>query len=304
MSKLPVLPLYVNDFVADTPHLDAEETGAYLMLIMMAWKSPDGSLPDDDVILSRWARVSLKSWRRIKPTVMAFWGLDDAGRWTQKRLSQVKRRASQRADVARENGSLGGRPKSLKDKGPDKPNGFSNENPEENPSISISINNPIVPNSKADIEAAFADFKAAYPKRDGSQDWTKARARFGSLVGKGTDAARLIASATAYRREVERKGNLGTSYVKQAATFLSGAWEEYGAAPDAIAASPASAPALPPDWPHDLPHPDRVRDAMSRRLWPGSWGAQPGQPGCRLSPAVLEKFGLPASLDPETRPEG
>lgn len=303
MSTLPVLPLYVNDFIADTPHLNAEETGAYLMLMMMAWKSPDGSLPDDDVILSRWARVSLKCWRRIKPTVMAFWGLDDDGRWTQVRLTQVKRRASQRANVARENGSLGGRPKSLKDKGTSKPNGFSNGNPEANPSISIFNNNPIVPNSKPEIEAAFADFKAAYPKRDGSQDWTKARTRLGSLIGKGTDPARLVAAAVAYRREVERKGNLGTGYVKQAATFLSGAWEEYGVVSDA-AASPSSAPALPPDWPHDLPHPDRVRDAMSRRQWPGSWGAQPGQPGCRLSPAALEKFGLTASLDPEPRAEG
>ncbi len=304
MSKLPVLPLYVNDFIADTPHLDAEETGAYLMLIMMAWKSPDGSLPDDDVSLSRWARVSLKAWRRIKPKVMEFWSLDEGGRWTQTRLAKEKRRASQRADVARENGSRGGRPKSLKNKGQDKPSGFENRNPETNPSISISNNNPIVPNSKAEIDAAFADFRAAYPKRDGSQEWAKARARFGSLVGKGTAPTRLIASATAYRREVERKGNLGTGYVKQAATFLNGSWDEYGTAPEPAGTAPSDESPIPPGWPDNLPHPDRVRDAMSRHLWPGAWGAPPGQRGCRLSPADLEKFGLPASLDIETRLEG
>ena len=285
MTAFPVLPLFTDAFIADTTHLTAEETGAYLMLLMVAWRRPGCSLPDDDTSLARWARVSAKTWTRIRPRVMAFWSLGEDGEWTQSRLSQEQLRASQRASVARENGTRGGRPKSLKNNDPENPAGLQKET-QEKASISISKDNPIVPKSKLDIEGPFREFRAAYPKRDGSQDWAKAKPRFAALIGKGIPPDRLIASAQAYRAEAVRKGNLGTSYVKQAATFLSGAWEEYGA-PDA---EPGNDP-HPAAWPRNLPAPSLVKSTWLTGKWPrDAWGAEPGEQGSRVPVEIAAEW--------------
>ncbi len=283
MSKLPVLPLYTYTFIADTGHLSAEETGAYIMLLMVAWRTEGCSLPDDDRDLARYARVTSKVWLRIKSRVLSFWHLED-GRWTQKRLSQEQLRASQRASVNRDNETRGGRPKSLENIEPENPAGLRNES-ETKASISISINSPKPQKSETDFRAAFAEFKSAYPKRDGSQDWVKAEARFAGLVKNGTDPARLISAATAYHAEASRKVNLGSSYVKQAATFLSGAWKEYGPSDQPASAKPTS---LPPGWPNGLPAPDRMQDAWSRGQWPGQWGPRPRRD---RMPAVVVSIG-------------
>lgn len=113
MSQFPVLPIFTDAFLADTGHLNAQETGAYFLLIMIAWRSPDCRLPDDDAKLARWARLDMRTWRRLKNAIMGeFWTLND-GFWTQKRLSKEREIVSKRAEVARDNGKLGGRPKSL-----------------------------------------------------------------------------------------------------------------------------------------------------------------------------------------------
>lgn len=39
--KRPWMPLYIGDFIADTAHLSAEETGAYILLIMHYWVHED-----------------------------------------------------------------------------------------------------------------------------------------------------------------------------------------------------------------------------------------------------------------------
>lgn len=69
MSR-PWMPLFVADYLADTQHLNAEEHGAYLLLLMHQWQH--GSIPDDEELLSRIARVQLQSnwsrvWRRVRP---------------------------------------------------------------------------------------------------------------------------------------------------------------------------------------------------------------------------------------------
>jgi len=74
------MPLYIPDFLADTMHLSAAETGAYLCLIMDYWLH-DG-LPDDDDKLAKIARVPGKTWRRMRPTIAAFF----CQNWRHKRI--------------------------------------------------------------------------------------------------------------------------------------------------------------------------------------------------------------------------
>jgi uncharacterized protein YdaU (DUF1376 family) len=109
MSEFPSLPLFTDSFIADTGHLTAHETGAYMMLLMVAWRMPDCRLPDDDAKLARWARVEPRHWPRTKSVVMGFWTLKD-GFWSQKRLTKERDFVRKHAAAARANGGHGGRP--------------------------------------------------------------------------------------------------------------------------------------------------------------------------------------------------
>jgi uncharacterized protein YdaU (DUF1376 family) len=147
MSKFPHLPLFTDAFIADTTHLNATETGAYLLLLMTAWRSPDCRLPDDDKKLARWARVDPRAWHKLKPVVMEFWALTD-GFWTQKRLLSERDSVSKRAETARLNGMHGGRPKSLINNDQENPAGSSRVS-QEKASIPIPISKtPIAPKGK------------------------------------------------------------------------------------------------------------------------------------------------------------
>ena len=74
MNKRPWMPLYIADYLNDTSHLRAMESGAYLHLIMAYWVN--GKLPDNDRQLATIAKVSDKEWAKIKSTIAAFFGPD------------------------------------------------------------------------------------------------------------------------------------------------------------------------------------------------------------------------------------
>ncbi len=64
------MPLYIADYLADTAHLGALESGAYLHLIMHYWQT--GGLPDDPRELARIAKVSAHSWKKLSPALQKF----------------------------------------------------------------------------------------------------------------------------------------------------------------------------------------------------------------------------------------
>jgi uncharacterized protein YdaU (DUF1376 family) len=84
-GKPASLPLFADAYLADTTHLSTEEHGAYLLLMMAAWRQADCALPDDDRKLARIAGLSTKKWASIKPTIMEFWQVE-GGRIHQRRL--------------------------------------------------------------------------------------------------------------------------------------------------------------------------------------------------------------------------
>lgn len=85
----PAIPLFGDAYLADTRHLSLEEHGAYLQLMMIAWRSPKCALPDDDARLARMLGITAGRWAKIKGDVMAFWTLGEDG-WTQKRLTKER----------------------------------------------------------------------------------------------------------------------------------------------------------------------------------------------------------------------
>lgn len=101
MAEFPALSLWTDSYLADTRHLSTLEHGAYLLLLIEAWRRPRCDLPDDDAILARLAGLPADEWQAIKPTVMAFWRRDGRCRtWTQKRLSKERDRARIRSKSA------------------------------------------------------------------------------------------------------------------------------------------------------------------------------------------------------------
>jgi len=92
------MKLYWGAFLADTTHLNATETGAYLMLIAHYWQH--GGLPDDDRKLATVARLKLRQYTKMKPTLAAFF---QPG-WRHKRID----RELQLADEAHEKRSRAG----------------------------------------------------------------------------------------------------------------------------------------------------------------------------------------------------
>jgi uncharacterized protein YdaU (DUF1376 family) len=147
MAQLPSLPLFTDAFIADTLDLDAEVTGAYLMLLMVAWRSPDCELPDDDDKLARFARCSKSRWKKIKPNVLKFFENNKKnGTFFQKRLKKEYERALRSLETKRENGRRGGRPKSLENKDTDKAIGSNSDIDSDNREDNLNITESKAPN--------------------------------------------------------------------------------------------------------------------------------------------------------------
>lgn len=102
MSKAaPAIPFFGDAYIADTRHLSLEEHGAYLQLLMIAWRADDCALPDDDKRLAQMLGISAARWGKLKGTVMAFWTVTE-GRWIQKRLQKERKFVSEKRAVQAE----------------------------------------------------------------------------------------------------------------------------------------------------------------------------------------------------------
>lgn len=104
MAEFPALPLWTDAYLGDTTHLTTLEHGAYLLLLMVSWRSRDCSLADDDRLLARYAKVTPAQWRRLRPVIEDFFTVKD-GRWIQRRLrdeaNAVRQRRQQQVEAGR-----------------------------------------------------------------------------------------------------------------------------------------------------------------------------------------------------------
>ena len=80
--------------VADTPHLSNAEFGAYMRLLVFAWRTRDCSLPDDDKFLARILGVTPARWKKkIKPVMLQFFTVEN-NKWTQKKQLKVREKVA------------------------------------------------------------------------------------------------------------------------------------------------------------------------------------------------------------------
>jgi len=117
MAEFPALPLFTDAYLADTRHLTTEEHGAYLLLLMCAWRTRGCALKDDDRQLARIAGVSPTKWRRLRPALTEFFSVT-GGVWKQKKLTYVHENVSKKVARNRQNGARGGRATAAKQRSP------------------------------------------------------------------------------------------------------------------------------------------------------------------------------------------
>lgn len=102
VTDLPYMPLWVAEYRADTGHLSTVEHGAYLLLIMHYWQTK--ALPSEDPKLARIAGLTERDWRKIKPTINAFF-LDG---WKHKRVEEELLEAKEKHERRQRAGKAGG----------------------------------------------------------------------------------------------------------------------------------------------------------------------------------------------------
>jgi uncharacterized protein YdaU (DUF1376 family) len=265
----PWMPLYIADYLADTSHLRAAESGAYLHLIMHYWRN-DG-LPADDRSLAAIARMTPSEWEDARPLIEP---LFKAGTWKHKRIETELAKARQKAEAGRSGGLAKGK-----------------RTPSEVPSETISeaLSEPYsgVPStpvtvyvkrdteeekeakkerrrlckfSRNEIAEIFGSkFWPIYPKREGSNPRAPAAQKFILAVEAGADPAEICAAVVRYA-EANRK-DIGTRMIAQALTWLNQRrWEDYPPEPQ-----PSTGPPQPPS-------PDLPSDAELRAKYAGMNG--------------------------------
>lgn len=170
------MPLYFGAYLTDTMHLTTEQHGAYLLMLMAAWKL-GGSLPDDDVQIASIARLPVSRWRRARPIIEPFWKIS-GGRWSQKRLGAELDKARQYVESQSEKGKKGGRGNKAGEKldvKPDESRGKAGAKPTETPlpsptPRSRTRSNPL----SADADGEFEKFWSTYPRKTAKQAALKA----------------------------------------------------------------------------------------------------------------------------------
>lgn len=102
MATPPILPLFVDDYLGDTQHLSCEENGAYMLLLMAAWRSADASLDNDDKKLARICRVGVRKWKTIRGALDEFWPVEN-GRIYNRKLRKERAYVDQKSATNRKN---------------------------------------------------------------------------------------------------------------------------------------------------------------------------------------------------------
>lgn len=127
----------------------------------------------------------------------------------------------------------------------------------------------------------FDEFWQCFPRRDGPNPRKPAEQKFNALVKTGVDPQIMIDAARKLAADEQKRGNIGTRFIAQAATWLNQTrWIDHAA----IAFEETAQTEI--DW-----------DAQVARFkrgigWSAKWyGPEPGQYGCRAPPDVLAKYG-------------
>lgn len=138
-SKRPC-PIWVDAFQRDTQHLEADEVGAYFLILMAMWTRESCDFPDDDSRLARVSRVSTRLWKsRIGPALRPFFQTAN-GALISKRLREEARYVERQVTQQHDRKTGENLANSLESNDPpssaDEPRSEPRDNPSQQPNIS------------------------------------------------------------------------------------------------------------------------------------------------------------------------
>lgn len=151
---------HIGDYRRDTAHLSLLEHGVYRQLLDMYYLS-ETKIPEETEVVYRRLCARTDDEKKAVDTILAEFFNRENG-WVQTRCDKEIAEYQSKADRARINGKLGGRPPKTKE--------VISGNPEETKEKAnhkpITINHkPIPPKPPADKSAGFDEFWSAYPKK-------------------------------------------------------------------------------------------------------------------------------------------
>jgi uncharacterized protein YdaU (DUF1376 family) len=248
MTGVPGMMLWTDAYLADTQHLTTVQHGAYLLILMAMWRN-GGSLPNDEIRLSRCAGMTLDKWRKVGSDVRELLTVD-GGQITQRRLKRELEKTLSKIEKRRAAGRRGGEAKARNNQEPTLAN--ATDLPEQKAALAPETKTQTKNRSKKDSRTIadairppdpdFDRFWAAYPERKGGNPKKPARSIFEKLIEAGAEPEQLIASVRRYA-DLEAK-NIGTRFIQTAETFLN-KWS----AEDYVAAKPViTITAGTPEW--------------------------------------------------------
>lgn len=280
------MPLYVADYLSDTTHLHGMEHGAYLLLIMHAWRN-SGTIPRDDKRLAKIASLSLAEWKRVKPAVMAFW-IDPGVHseiYMHKRINDELERAqaiTEKRSKAGARGAAGRWQTDAPANGKRMANGCDGLWQNDGPSQSHTLPSEEQRARKARLPDGIVDriWNAAPPKARERSSRKDVERTLAAAIKRGGEPDAITKALNAYWRSEDATKN-DAAYAKGIHRMIEGdRWKGWETA-TAATAQPVDAPV---NWEWRMAQfrgPDRV--------WIESmWGPAPGRDGCLVPAELLE----------------
>jgi len=101
MAQNPYMKFWISDYIGKTHFLSLAEHGAYVRLLIEAWKTPTCSLPDDPAWIKRRLGVSDEEFTKsVQPVIAEFW-LKEDHRIYQKRQRKEFQEMVYRSEMAK-----------------------------------------------------------------------------------------------------------------------------------------------------------------------------------------------------------
>lgn len=215
-------PLWVDAFQRDTQHLEADEVGAYMLILMAMWTRESCDLPDNNTRLARVSRVSLRLWKsRVGPVIREFLTADNGfviSQRLRKEAGFVERHVTHQSNrkVDKKSGKplKNNKPPSTTDTTTDNPRYYPTQQPN---NLHKDKDKDKSSSSSSSFEADFYQrFLKAHPKPN---DSATGEDLFAALVKAGTDPEQIIASAAVYAEKAKTFSS--PNFIQQSDNFLS-----------------------------------------------------------------------------------
>lgn len=245
MSSLPYMQLYVSDYLADTQHLNAQQHGAYMLLLMNYWQRGK-ALDNTGDRLGFVARMTAEEWQANKEILAEFFWVD-GDMWSHTRIDSDLEKVREKSEKASEAGKRSANARSTPVQ---RPFNHKDKDKEED---------------KDNIQEGFEQFWDIYPRKAGKQE---ARRAFDRALKVAT-LEEIISGARTYATDPNRQ----PQFTAHPTTWLNqGRWsdEPLPTRSPVLRSEPLLPPArIPPryseeDTPRGNPMPDSVKELLGR----------------------------------------